>query len=393
MSKLMNRAGLLAAAFALALAVALALNAAGQTPATAQVPAATPTHTPAPTHTPTATHTPEVAQAQIVRGSDTDGNGLIEITTHTELNALRYDLDGDGRMNYDLNSDGIPDVSAAERVILDDLFDCPPDKCKGYELKEDISLASYDNWEPIGPWQSVFDGNGFSVTGLKGNNGLFGVIDGDSEAVVKNVDVVRAVITPRADQGGAVGALANVNHGTIIGSYVTGEIIRDALTFGSLGGLVGRNTGSGEIYASVADVNIKVTSLPAGNVIRVGGFVGKNDGVIHRSYAYGNVRNAIPFPATSANSGGKFKAHGFAVNHYVHGKIYSSFSYGDKIVTTGEHATVDTTKSKFPAEFASGWARNDGTTLITNSCDLADEWEFTCPTPTPMPTPTPTPTN
>ena len=378
MKKLMNRAWLLAAAFALALAVALALNAAGQTPAVAQIPA--------PTQTPTATQTPEAGANASARGSDTDGNGLIEITTHAQLNAMRYDLDGDGVMDYDLNDDGIPDVSAADRVTLDNLFDCPPTtaECKGYELKSDISLASYQNWEPIGAWQAVFNGNGFSITGLKGNKGLFSVIgDGGGNAanindatVVRNVDVVGADITL------CVGALATVNHATIIGSYVTGKITCSATAFGEVGGLVAANRGT--IIASVADVDVKVTDIPADARMRVGGFAGMNYGDIHRSYAYGNVRDARSTTVRNARPRA-FKASGFANNYLSKGgTIHSSFSYGDKIVThgDGESAIVDSINSKYPAVFAHGLNSN------SDSCALADEWEFTCPTPTPTSTPT-----
>ena len=331
MNKLMNRAGLLAAAFALALAVALALNA--------------------------ATQTTEVAQAQSAtcgeKSHDIDGNGLIDICTPAQLNAMRWDPDGNGL------------VSGTNATAYHALFHCGSESCFGYELTEDISLASYDSWEPIG-WGAVFDGKGFSITGLKGNNGLFGNID--RETVVKNVDVVDAEITVAAEQGGAVGVLANVNRGTIIGSYVTGKITRAAPTFSSLGGLVGRN--GGKIYASVADVNIKVTNLSAGKRIRVGGFVGKNDGDIHRSYAYGNVINARP--ATGANSGGRFSAFGFAVNdgHADYGNIHSSFSYGNKIVTNGDD-TTPVAGSLSPAKFASGL--NSG----SNSCELDRQWKFT----------------
>ena len=363
MKKLMNRAGLLAAAFALALAVALALNA--------------------------ATHTPEVAQAQTVRGSDTDGNGLIEITTHAQLNALRYDLDGDGDMDYDLNADGIPDVSAAERVILDDLFECPPTtpECKGYELKSDISLASYDEWETIGPWWgAAFDGGGYSITGLKGNNGLFHAIA--TGAVVKNVNVVEVEIT-RDDQGGNVGALAAANHGTIIGSYVTGKITREAITAeGDIGGLVGRNHKSGKIYASVADVNIKVTAIPANikpnsnyrSVMRVGGLVGLNAGAIHRSYAYGNLRDARTTNDRNAANSSVFKARGIAVNHTKHGgNIHWSISYGNEIVTKGDADNAEVIKDTL-AKFAYDPPRER---LTPHSCHLPNEWEFTCPPPTP----------
>ena len=364
MKKLMNRAGLLAAAFALALAAALALNA--------------------------ATQTPEVAQAQSAteepKSYDKDGNGLIDIETPAQLNAMRWDPDGNGR------------VSGTNASAYHALLHCGSASCKGYELKSDISLASYPTWDPIGPWGAVFDGGGFSITRLRGNNGLFSHIGAD--AVVKNVDVVDAEITVAAEQGGNVGALAAVNLGTIIGCYVTGEITRNATTNnGDIGGLVGRNQKSGQksgkIYASVADVNITVTAIPikptGRHVMRVGGLVGLNAGAIHRSYAYGNVKDArsdwLPEgPAQSpenrkATNTGVFKAHGFAVNHGGHGgEIYSSFSYGNKIVTDGpdEDATA-VVGSIYPAKFASGLNSD------SNSCALK-VWEFACPTSTPTPT-------
>ena len=362
MKKLMNRAGLLAAAFALALAVALALNAAGQTPATAQA------------------QTTGVAEVQSAtcdpKSHDRDGNGLIDICTPAQLNAMRWDLDGDGTPDEDT-------PAAAYNVLfaVDDIG-CPATSatpatpiCKGYELKRDISLDDLPvSWTAIGPWWgAVFDGNGFSITGLRGNNGLFSHIGAD--AVVKNVDVVDAEITVAAEQGGAVGALAALNLGTIIGCYVTGEITRNATTnYGDIGGLVGRNQKagqkSGKIYASVADVNITVTAIPikptgGRHVMRVGGLVGLNAGAIHGSYAYGNLRDTRTTNDHNAANSGVFKAHGFAVNHGGHGgEIYSSFSYGDKIVINRP------SKSKSPAVFASGLNSN------SDSCAFREEWHF-----------------
>ena len=355
MKKLMNRAGLLASAFALALAVALALNAAG--------------------------HTPEVAQAQSAtcadKSYDVDGNGLIDICTPEQLYAMRWDPDGNGI------------VTGTNASAYHALFHCGSESCNGYELKSDISLALYDGepsseevWTPIGLWEAVFDGNGFSITGLKGNSGLFGLIR--AGAAVKNVDVVKAVIT-RNDQSGHLGVLAGVNEGTIIGSYVTGEITRSGATAsGDIGGLVARNQKSGKIYASVADVNIKVTSIPATHFIRVGGLVGVNVGAIHRSYAYGNVIDARSDGARNANStrDNGFKARGFALNN--RGKIHSSISYGDKIVTNGDGGSIVGSKSEYPARFGP---------VSETTCALPNEWEFTCPTATPTPTPTPTPTD
>ena len=300
MKKLMNRAGLIAAAFALALSVALALNSAGQTPAVAQIPAATQTptatHTPAATQTPEATQTPTADANASVGGSDTDGNGLIEIENADQLNAMRYDLDGNGVLEYDLNADGIPDISPDKQNTYNALISCPPTtaECKGYELTKDISLADlsaeYKPWTAIGPWQAVFDGNGFSITGLEGQHGLFHRIGvgGDDAVAVNAKTVVRNVDVVDADIDLCGGVLATLNRATIIGSYVTGKITCSATAFGNVGGLVGANRGT--IIASVADVDVKVTDIHY--ILRGGGFAGMNYGEIRRSYAYGNVIDA-----------------------------------------------------------------------------------------------------
>ena len=410
MKNLMNRTGLLAAASALALAIALALNSAAQTPAGAQIPDAT--HTPTPTHTPerfpdsthtptpTATYTPATGANPNAIGSDTDGNGLIEITTPAQLNAMRWDLDGDGNQVGDGDAD--LSVPSADRETYFSLLRCrqdttpaavpPPSTCVGYELMNDISLASYKNsWTPIGPhWQAVFNGNGFSVTGLEGQHGLFGNIGilgnetVNAKTVVKNVDVVGAKITLAANKSG--GVLARANYATIIGSYVTGEVTGGATesVLFDYGGLVGINRG-GTIAASVADVNVKVTSIIYG--ARVGGLVGINTGDIHRSYAYGNIIDA----RTANDRPRSFRGFGFAVNHSIkEGTIDSSLSYGNKIVTNGDGKDAAILENSL-AQFAKGSAHN-GITLITNSCPLPDESQFTCPTPTPSPTSTPTPT-
>ena len=361
MKKLMNRAGLLAAAFALALAVALALNAAGRTPEVAQA------------------QTTGVAEVQSAtcdpKSHDRDGNGLIDICTPAQLNAMRYDLNGDGIADGDPLNTAYTDYLSCGQTNTSDTA-----SCKGYELMEDISLALYDGepsseevWTPIGPWGAVFDGGGFSITGLKGNSGLFSVIG--AGAVVKNVDVVDAKIT-RDNIPGNVGVLAAVNLGTIIGSYVTGEITRKGKTAkGDIGGLVGRNQGAGKIYASVADVDIKVEDIPAGYGMRVGGFVGVNAAAIYRSYAYGDVtdnRAEGVRNAHSANPKKGFNARGFAVNQTNHrGMIHDSFSYGNKIVTN------DRDKSEHPATFAYRSDSSRATDLTPGSCELDSRWKFT----------------
>lgn len=313
MNKLMNRAGLLAAAFALALAVALALNAAAQTTEVAEAQTAIAIDTTPPT--------------------DADSDGLIEISTRGDLEAMSANK-------------SIPCMQQSGATT-----------CKGYELGGDISLAGSD-WEPSG-LNAVFNGNGFNITGLTGNDGLFSGIGADG--VLKNVNVVNASIT----SGGTVGVISGRSDGTIIGVYVSGDVTVDNPTkngsiIGSFGGLVGRNYGT--IAASVADVDVTV-NIPSGKSARVGGFVGVNYHHIHGSYAYGDVIDGRSGSALGARG---FRAYGFAINHTgAGGEIHWSFSYGNKVA--GENKPL--------ATFAHGG-------LVTNSCALDSESKFTfddCP--------------
>ena len=349
MKKLMNRTGLLAVAFALALAVALALNA--------------------------ATQTTEVAEAQTPIGTDTDGDGLIEIKNYDQLYAMRYDMDGDGVPNYDLNNDGIRDDGIPPNAYSTHLS-CPAaSTCNGYELGGNISLAGHGDWAPSG-LHTVFNGNGFTITGLEGNQGLFSVIG--AEGLLKNVNVVDASITKGRNDGVTVGVISASNNGTIIGVYASGDVTLEDPTangsiMGSIGGLVGRNFGT--IAASVADVDITVKSIPIGKSVRVGGFAGINYGKIHGSYAYGDAIDGRSVAIPAGTPG--FRARGFAFNHGGKGgEIHWSFSYGNKKVDRAPE------ENESPARFP--------TSEITNSCALDDRRsQFTfadCPTPTPTPT-------
>ena len=57
------------------------------------------------------TATPTSTATHVPRGTDADANGLIEITTAGQLDAMRYDPNGDGVV--DLNAQGIIDTAHA----------------------------------------------------------------------------------------------------------------------------------------------------------------------------------------------------------------------------------------------------------------------------------------
>ena len=223
---------------------------------------------------------------------DTDNDNLIEITSLGQLNALRWDLDGDG-------------VHAAPSARhYDDVYPkhlegmgCP-DGCVGYELTRNLDFDANQNWdydegdhfwnggagwEPIGrttPYSGEFNGNGKYIAGLyinrTGNHvGLFGQIGGTG--FVHHVALSHVNITT---DGYDVGALVGFMKGSqtdVAASYAS----RGTVTGGAqTGGLVGSN--QGWVVASWTNVTVQGTK-------HVGGIVGHNRGSVASAFAVGAV--------------------------------------------------------------------------------------------------------
>ena len=67
---------------------------------------------------------------------DTDDDGLIEIRWLEQLNAISWDLDGDGKVNNARNAYAY----AAEFPQVIEGMGCPDSGCKGYELTRGLGL-------------------------------------------------------------------------------------------------------------------------------------------------------------------------------------------------------------------------------------------------------------
>ena len=215
---------------------------------------------------------------------DDDGDGLIDIYTLEQLDAMRYQLDGRAYQPGE----------SAEPIMRG----CPVAGCNGYELMRnldfntDISYRTTSNkviwttgegWQPIGSdanrFSSLFEGNGFTIANLLMNRseshlGLFSVLGINGK--IQNVGLLKSEVD---GMGERVGSLVGLNSGGfIINSYATGNVTGSDR---SVGGLVGFNDGS--IINSYATGNV------TGSDIYVGGLVGINNGSIINSYATGNV--------------------------------------------------------------------------------------------------------
>ena len=234
---------------------------------------------------------------------DYDDDGLIEVTTLARLDAVRYDLDGDGEPT----ADGAAAYAAAFSTVGDRQACGGPDGCVGYELESDLDFDTNGNgradagdtywnggagWEPLDPvagpsipgvvvlsfggFRAIFEGNGHTIANLfidRGSVvGLFGRTSYGS--VIRHVGLIDVDVAGSRDVGGLAGTV----NGSVVGSYVTGTV---SGTGGDVGGLVGSNWGT-PIVASYAAAAVT-------GARNVGGLVGENRAVVTASYATGRV--------------------------------------------------------------------------------------------------------
>ena len=272
---------------------------------------------------------PAVAQTDY----DSEDNGYIDITTLAQLNAMRWDLNGDGSLDtLTTASDTMAYQAAFPNAATG--MGCPNTGCNGYELKADLdfdndnsgtvdSSDDYPNWAPIGPFNVNLPSNGAYTGTFKGNNntisnltisnnstsrvGLFGGVAGTITGVgLQDANVTHAV-TSGTTLTIRTGALAGVLTGTVRSSWVTGTVSSSSTrNYNYVGGLVGSVLSGGTVAASWADVD---ASVSAGSMAAdVGGLVGalvvssSGTATIIASYAAGSASNFAP--VTRRSTGG-----------------------------------------------------------------------------------------
>ena len=279
---------------------------------------------------------------------DSDDDGLIEIRNLDQLNAIRYDLDGDGSTVLPAYSDAFPDARTD--------MGCPSDGCTGYELATDLDLDTNGNgrfdsadaywnggagWTPIGSneggFRATFEGNDRTIDDLHTEQasayvGLFGYIE--SEGIIRNLGLVGGEVSGTDNVGG----LAGYNEGAISNSYTTGDISNSG---DHLGGLVGQNEGAISDSHATGDVSSSGHEF--------GGLVGTNlrDGAVSDSYATGNVTGVHD---VSDSVGGLLGQNfGDIANSYATGDVYGDGYVGglvgrqDSGSIVSSHATGDVT--------------------------------------------------
>ncbi len=216
---------------------------------------------------------------------DLDGDGLIEIYTAQDLNAIRNNLAGTG---LDINGSGSVSKGCGGAI---DAFGEPSTACFGYEIMADIDLNDLSkdltgsNWDPIGScgnsecdaamsqlFAANFEGNNYTINNLIINTankavhgiGLFAAVG--SGRSITNVHLRNVTITALSSHlvGGLIGTGDNVivKSSSVIANQISG--IR------RIGGLIG--IGRNALIDS-SSVNVTLIS----GTFEIGGLIGWAD--------------------------------------------------------------------------------------------------------------------
>ena len=250
-------------------------------------------------------------------GKNADETPMGIYTAVTNSNA-RIDFSGTGALRFNNELYAVINTAA-------DLSAARNNPNGRYALGSNINMSSISNWtsldnKSVSVFTGRFNGLGHQISGFTGSNSLFGNIG--EGATVSNLTIYQARITAgSANAKMSVGILADVNHGSVMNTHVTGIGILDAAysgtdikTVGGLvginygliarsssttavrsvttaGGLVGVNESAGRIIESWASggsitAGTNVNTPVSGNI---GGLVGVNNGNVRRSYASNSI--------------------------------------------------------------------------------------------------------
>ena len=290
---------------------------------------------------------------------DADGDGLIAVSTLAQLNAMRWDLNGDGTVDAGGNAAAYAAAYPHPRHGTV----CPTAttgvSCGGYELMRNLDFDSngdgqvngddpdsFANWQPIGSddvvrYAAVFRGNGKTINNLTinrprdGHVGLFGRLAGPA-ARIESLGVTNANVTGRV----MVGILCGSCAGWITASYTTGRVAGRNLVGGLAGELWDSRSGDrARVVASYSTAAVAAAGTTYGSAVwraLAGGLVGGHfNGAIIASYAIG------PVSSTRDHAGGLSGDPRTTYTSFSIGSIVNSYWDTETTGQTYSYATSD----------------------------------------------------
>ena len=246
----------------------------------------------------------------MTQGAALPANSMIPITHLEQLNAIRYDLDGNGQVTANANdyAEAFPGVVSGRTYTGYELANNLNFRESTHYLKatnqqewtpNDPVTPTNAGWAPIGTFTGTFDGGGNTISNLYINRttsgariGLFSYVRG----TIQNVGLVSPNVTggDDANVGGLVGESIN---SIISACYVSGGTITEGNGNGSqgVGGLVGY-LNSSTMHACY----VSRATIEGGDDAHVGGLIGIQTGRLSTCY----VKGATIEGGDDANVGG-----------------------------------------------------------------------------------------
>jgi hypothetical protein len=171
----------------------------------------------------------------------------------------------------------------------------------------------------VGAVAGILEG---SIVGVSATGTVYGPNSTDAGGLVGDfvgaAEIRTSYSTASVRGGGSAGGLAGAGYGAVSGCFATG-----AATAAYAGGLVGYFgfSGAGEVSTSFSTGGATSTRFSRSSETSAGGLVGANEGTILNSYSTGGA--FVKRPVSNASSAGGLVGHNYSV-----GSISSSYSTG-----------------------------------------------------------------
>ncbi len=317
---------------------------------------------------------------------DLDNDNLIDVANLAQLNAMRYDRNGNGANE----ASGSYSVSASDWAIHSSAFPrqvagmgCLA-TCAGYELVASldfdtngdgsVTVAGDDywnggaGWTPIGAtgslWGATFRGNGHTINNLFINTpanddlGLFG----SSGSRIETLGVTNAYV--RGDE--FLGILVGSSYGEIVACYTTGEVTGSR----RIGGIVG------EQVLTTAHTRSSYSTASVSGEQHVGGLVGRLRGGVTHSYSTGRVVRSSGNAATIGGLTGSASS-GTATASYYDTSASGCIAGGSAGCTTSAVGTGKTTRElQTITDYTSGSIYADWNANLDGESGNDDPWDL-----------------
>ncbi len=173
-----------------------------------------------------------------------------------------------------------------------------------------VSMGKYNSSNYQTEYAGTFDGAGFTITGLKGSNGLFNALAADG--VVKNLNVNGTI-----SGSGNIGGIAGSNYGLIENCSMSGSV-SNSVTY-STGGIAGRCPNGSAGIKNCANFATVATTSNSSSTVNVGGIVG---------YTYSPVLNCYNTGSISCGNAAAQNIGGLVGNAYATATMENCYNVG-----------------------------------------------------------------